>query len=267
MLKIDYHMHTDYSFDSKAKMEEMIKRAIDLQLTEIAVTDHIDYSYPSLDYLYPINFENYTSEFKMLKEKYEDRIHLTLGIEIGMGSKIAKNISELIHSQPFDFVIGSQHDYEGLDVCYSDFYEGKTKRQAYTQFLQEMVDCVKAIPEFNIVGHIDYIARYGQYDDKTLSYYDFTDIIDLLLTTIIRCGKGIEINTSGIRYNLGHTHPHFDIIKRYKQLGGEMITVGSDAHKPEDIATHFDLAYEYLTVLGFKAVTVFRDRKPVMAEI
>lgn len=267
MLKTDYHLHTNYSFDSDAKMEDMVRRAVALRLSEIAITDHVDYLQPSLSYMHHIDFEKYSAEVEALKEKYADKINIIFGIEIGLGSKIAKDISELINSHPFDFVIGSQHDYEGLDVCYPEFYKGKTKRQAYTQFLQDTVDCIKTIPEFNIVGHIDYIARYGLYDDKSLSYHDFTDIIDSLLTATIQYGKGIEINTSGIRYNLGQTHPHFDIIKRYKQLGGEIITVGSDAHRPEDIATHFDLAEQYLADLGFKAVAVFRSRKAVMVDL
>ncbi|MCI1931048.1 MAG: histidinol-phosphatase HisJ family protein, partial [Clostridia bacterium] len=144
----------------------------------------------------------------------------------------------------------------------NEFFEGKSKHQAYTDYFEEVLSNVKNYDFFNVYGHIDFINRYGSYEDKTMDYYEFKSLTDEILKTIISKGKGIEINTSGYRYGLGHPHPQFELIKRYKELGGEIITVGSDAHKPEQITFKFDKAYEMLKEAGFKYITLFTDRKP-----
>ena len=116
--------------------------------------------------------------------------------------------------------------------------------------------------DVDVYGHIDYVVRYGPNKDKYYSYEDYSDVIDTALSMCIEHGVGIELNTGGLAYGLKHPNPREDVIKRYRELGGEIITVGADAHKPERIAYEFSKAGEILKQCGFKYYTVFKDRKP-----
>ena len=117
--------------------------------------------------------------------------------------------------------------------------------------------------DFDVYGHIDYVVRYGPNKNQFYSYKKFSDIIDEILKKIISTGHGIEINTAGFKYRLGHPNPTEDIIKRYHELGGEIITIGSDGHKPEHLAYDFNKIPALLNSCGFDYYTVFEGRKPV----
>ena len=125
--------------------------------------------------------------------------------------------------------------------------------------------------EFDVYGHIDYVIRYviKYYDNviNKINYDEFRDILDEILLVIINKDKGIEINTSGIRYGLNSVHPNIEILKRYKELGGKIITIGSDAHRVEDLASHFDIAIDLLEQSGFEEIAVYHNRKPDFIKI
>lgn len=260
MYTIDYHMHTSFSTDSEAPMEEMIKAAVKKGCDEIAVTDHVDFDdrYDFTDY------NEYMPFIADLAEKYKKEIKVTFGVEIGLESLWADKVNALTAKFPFDFIIGSSHAVCTKDVYFDqkEFFEGKTKEQAYNIYWDEMLKNINTCKDFCVYGHIDFISRYGMYEDNSLHYADYADRIDAVLKALIEKGKGIEINTSGFRYGISNTYPHIDILKRYKELGGEIVTVGSDAHRPEDVADHIDFAYDRLLEAGFKYITVFRARKP-----
>ena len=114
---------------------------------------------------------------------------------------------------------------------------------------------------------MDYVNRYGDYDNRNLNVSEFREIIDEILKLLIKKDKGIELNTSGIKYGLGYIHPKIEIIKRYKELGGEIVTIGSDAHSPEYVASHIKDAYTLLRHAGFKAFTVFEKQQPHFIDI
>lgn len=263
MFIADYHTHTNFSCDSEAPMEDMILSAIDKGLKEIAFTDHVDFCehYEESDY------NKYMPVFNGFKEKYADKIKLTFGVEIGLENPIAEKIDNFSQSFPFDFVIGSSHSVCGFDLYFDDFFTGKTKKEAYTIYFEEMLKNVKSINNFNVYGHMDFISRYGTYGDNSLLYKDYSDLIDEVLKVLIEKGKGIEINTSGYRYGINQTYPQFDILKRYKELGGEIVTVGSDSHTTSGIADHFEVAYDMLDRAGFKYLSLFRNRKPEFVKL
>ena len=106
------------------------------------------------------------------------------------------------------------------------------------------------------------MSRYGLYEDNAVNYMEFSSLIDAVLKELIERGKGIEINTSGYRYGINDCYPDIEILKRYKALGGEIVTVGSDAHFPRDVADHIGAAYDMLNIAGYKYVTVFKGREP-----
>ncbi len=262
MFREDYHLHTNASSDSEAEAETMIERSIELGLNEIALTDHVDFDdrYTYTDY------SAYIPKFIELQEKYSDKIRISLGVEIGLDNKVKETVNEFALSFPFDFIIGSSHSVAKYDLYFDRekyFSLFKNKREAYGYYFSELIENIKTCRTFCVYGHMDFVNRYGTYEDNSLSYFDYSDLVDTALKLLIQKGKGIEINTSGFRYGVGQTHPSLDFVKRYRELGGEIITVGSDAHRPEDIGKNFTEAYDMLKTAGFKYVSVFRYQKPV----
>lgn len=262
MFIADYHTHCNFSDDSDTPMEDMVKKAISVGLKQIAFTDHVDYDYPNYDYSVAVDYEKYLKVFPKLKDNYKDKIKLILGVEIGLQPHLKSEIENTCDNVDFDFIISSTHVVDRMDLYNGDFFEGKSKEEAYRRYFEDVFDNIKIHDRFDVYGHLDYVNRYGEYSDKTLDYNLYSDIIDEILKLLIKKGKGIELNTSGYRYKLNHTHPTKAVLKRYRQLGGEIITVGSDAHDTENIALHFKDAYELLKEVGFKYITLFEKRKP-----
>lgn len=267
MIRKDYHIHTSYSDDCSIPMEKMINSAIDKGLVQIALTDHVDFDSSYSLSVEPVDYDKYTQEFSYLKDKYKDKIDLLLGVEIGLSHASQSEISGFLSSRPFDFVIGSIHSVDGSDVYLDSNSLGKSQRQTYTDYFECVLKCSAMMDCYDVFGHLDYINRYGSFKDRILSYRDYSDIIDEILKTVIDKGKGFEINTSGYRYGLGQLHPQVDIIKRYKELGGEILTIGSDSHKPQDIASEFDRVHAVLQSIGIRYLAEFRQRKAVMYKI
>ncbi len=267
MFIADYHTHCNFSSDSETPMEDMIIKAIELGLKEIALTDHVDLDYPNYELDFSIDYNDYNKVFYNLKEKYKDKIKLLLGIEIGLQPHLKQRLVDIYNSVDFDFVIASTHVVDRLDLYNGDFYKNKSKEEAYQLYFEDVLNNIHIHNNFNVYGHLDYIIRYGDFENKALDYNDYKDIIDEILKALIDKGKGIEINTSGYRYKLNQTHPQIEVLKRYKELKGEIITVGSDAHKPQDIAAYFDVAYSLLKQVGFKYITLFEKCNPKFISI
>lgn len=263
----DYHIHTSFSTDSTAPMPEMIERAISLGLKEIMITDHMDIAFPGHDMPFMINYSEYSDMINLYKVIYQKQIDVLIGVEMGLQSHIVRDARMFTEFNPFDFVIGSTHVVDGIDVSDAKYFEGKTKNEAFTRYFESVLENAKLHDCYNVYGHLDYINRYGNYTDKSLNYYDYKEIIDEILKVLVDKGKGLDINTSGYRYGFERTNPQFEIVKHFKELGGEIITVGSDAHRPEGIAEHFDDAYKMIKEAGFKSITTFRDKKPKMVDI
>ena len=143
------------------------------------------------------------------------------------------------------------------------FFEGLTRKQAYLKYFKEVLQNIKKYNnEFDVYGHLDYVVRYGGYDEKSIEYREFREILDEIIFNLVRKDKGLEINTSGIRYGLGYPHPNIEILKRYQELGGHIVTIGSDAHNYHDLGSNFDLAIEILEAAGFDEITMFHRRQP-----
>ncbi|MGI6435070.1 MAG: histidinol-phosphatase HisJ family protein [Syntrophomonadaceae bacterium] len=256
----DYHTHTAYSGDSEAPMQDMVERAVQMNLKQLVFTDHVDYDYADPNFE-QIDFETYLQEFTALKKKYHRQIELLMGVEVGFQHHVADRIKTLLQSYPFEFVICSTHMADKLDFYTGAFFEGKDCHAAYERYFQNVLAGIKELDDFDVYGHLDFIVRYGNYPQKELHYRDYSDILDEILRRLIYMGKGIEINTSGYRYGLQQLHPQLEILKRYRQLGGEIITVGSDAHFPMDICFEFQQAYETLRWLGYKYLAAYKKRK------
>ena len=274
MITADYHVHSHFSKDAgaAANMESMIKRAIKLGLRELVFTDHRDYTPIGLFLDMSTDIDACIAEFMRLREIYSKDIRLLLGIEIGITPAQGQEIEIFLAKYPFDFVIGSSHDPPaGVGYYYPAYFKDKPKYRAFHGFFEHTLGNIRSTDGFDVFGHLDYIFRYSSiynaYPDSSLNYHDYSDIIDEILRELISRGKGIELNTSGYKYGLDTVHPQPEILKRYRELGGEIITIGSDAHAPKEIGNGFDRAEAILRGCGFKAYTLFRGRKPVWEKL
>ena len=267
MIKYDYHTHTSHSFDSNASMKSMIERAIAIGLEEIAITDHIDFTWPECEIISPLGIAANMKAIQAVWAKYAGKIKVLAGIELGLRPDLAEVGRKIVAEHDFDIVIGSAHEIDGIDFYYGHWYQGRPKHAAYMLYFENLLATVQACDCYDVLGHLDYVERYGRYDDKSLHHGDYQEVIDEILKTVIQKGKGIEINTSGYANGLGHPHPQMPGIKRFVQLGGEVITVGSDAHAPGRIAGNFDDVYKILQSLGIKYITRFDKRHPQFVKI
>jgi len=262
----DQHMHSHHSFDSEATMESMVESALSKGLNHICFTEHNDFDFMVTEKMpegaWDCNVDSYLYELLNLRKKYEDKIQIGFGLEIGIQEKSFKKNAVLARSHEFDFVIGSIHLVNGIDTYDPSYFEGKTANQAISDYLKATIKGISQFQNFDILGHMDYVVRTlpnGEANYNPLEYMDYVDeIIDILLEN----EKGIELNTAALVRGFSFPNPHRDIIKRYKEKGGEIITVGSDSHKPETMAGKFDVAEEILTSLGYKYYSVFKDRIP-----
>jgi histidinol-phosphatase (PHP family) len=273
MIIADYHVHSDFSSDSKAPMEQMVERAIQAGLKKLCFTDHMDYDYPAVsnhDFIF--DPEAYIKKLDAMKKRYSKQIDILTGIELGLQPHLSDRLTELLRSYPFDFAIGSSHVVDHTDPYYPEYWEGRMIEEGIRRYFESIIENCRVFQGFHVYGHIDYIIRYlpGQLQTpvKTdYSYSDYADLLDEVLKTIISYGKGIEINTSGFKYGHGYAHPKPEIIKRYRELGGELITVGSDAHKPEHLCYNFALVPDLLKSLGFRYYAIFVQGKPVYEKL
>ena len=268
MIKYDYHTHTSHSSDCSTPMEDMIRQAASLGLEEIAITDHMDFSYPENKMLSPLfGIAANIREINQMRERYTDDICVLIGAEINLRPDSKNVISEIVNTHNFDIIIGSVHEIGAVDFSNEKFYENRTKYEAYSLYLQTVFEAITACSDWDILGHLCYIERYGNYDDKSLRHADLSDIIDEILKRVIHSGKGIEINTSSYHYGLGCPHPAPDIIARYIELGGEIFTIGSDAHRTESIDLGYSETYALLHNLGIKYISRFRNRVPEFVNV
>ena len=263
----DSHIHSKFSTDSIMDAKEACQRAVDIGLDGIVFTDHIDIDYPDFDESFYIDLNEHAAFFEKLAADWQGRLKVLKGIEIGYQPHIIKEMNDIFNNHSFDFVIGSVHIIEKTDPYTGKFYIGKSQHQAYTIYLEEILHCVNDFENFDVIGHIGYAARYGNYENKNMLYADYTDVMDKILKEAIHKGKGIEINTSGLRTDLKSTIPGYDVFKRYCELGGDIITIGSDSHEVQYLGYKFDEVIEQLKKIGFKYITHFEKRKPFYEKI
>lgn len=265
-MRADVHMHCGFSNDSETRPEDMVENAIAKGLSVICFTDHYDKD--NLDWGDEAIFdvESYFQKMIELQEEYRDRIEIRIGVEIGMQPYLAEYYQNFMAQHPFDFVIGSVHSVLEHDVAL-DFFQKHSDPEGYKIYFEEMLQDVQKIKSYDVLGHLDYIVRYSNQGSKGFDLNDYMDIIEEILKQVIAHGKGIEMNMSGLKYGLGAPHPQPEIIKRYRELGGEIITVGADGHIPEHIAYDYHLADDILKSCGFKYYTEFKGRKPLFVKI
>ena len=266
-MRADIHMHSNFSHDSDYTPEQMILGSIEKGLKVICFTDHYDkddFAWGQEDVFDP---EEYFRVMKPLQEKYKEQIDMRIGVEIGMQPYLEPFYRQFVKKYPFDFVIGSVHSIRRSDIAHKDIFIDHTDDEVYRITMEETLEDVRLYDDFDTLGHLDYMTRYGKEREKEYSYQKYSDLIDEILKVLIHKGKGLELNMAGLKYGLPYAHPHVDVLKRYKELGGEIITVGADGHKPEHIAYDFHKVSEILCECGFAYYTEFKERKPIFCKL
>lgn len=279
-MRVDYHVHTEFSDDSAYKMEQVVRDAITLSLDGTCFTDHVDYGVkkdwdepgemlyrkggpgePEKMAVANVDYPAYYAEFNRLKNIYSDRINLKFGLEFGMQAHTIEKYEKLFRRYPFDFIILSIHEVEDKEFWTQDFQHGRTQKEYNERYYEEMLYLVKNYHDYSVLGHMDLISRY----DKA-GIYPFEKLKPVLteiLNIVIADGKGIEINTSSHRYGLTDLTPSRDILRLYRELGGRIITIGSDSHRPEHLGAYVDEAKEELRKLGYTKFCTFDRMNPV----
>lgn len=278
---IDCHTHTQFSVDSDADINEMLEKACALGLAAYAVTDHCEcnrwYSeehYPDDDtyryYNFGVDFENSVSEVTKLKEKYDGRLNLICGVEMGQATHEFDIAEKIISDNRVDFVIGSMHQLPKTEdfafIEYSKMSLDEIYGLAERYFLEIHKLCKWG--KFDVLGHLTYNLRYIKgVAGIDLDISRFDEIIAESFKAVIEKGKGIEINTSGFRQKYGDAFPSLKYVKLFRELGGEIISVGSDAHTVEDLGKNVKEGAEIALAAGFTHLCYFKERKPNFIKI
>lgn len=284
----DYHVHSEFSDDSKTPMEMQIERAIELKLDEICFTDHVDYgikddwsvnkirrldfqgetnNIDNCDILCNVHYPEYFLKLYRMKKTYDGRIKVKNGLEFGIQHHTINSYLDILnkYGDQLDFVLLSIHQVNNKEFWTQEFQTGKTQDEYNNAYYDEMLKVVKDFNGYDILSHVDLISRY----DKQ-GIYPFEKIKDKLtkiFKIVIANSKGIEINTSSWHYSLQDTTPSRNILMLYYDLGGRIITIGSDAHKPEFIGDHFNDAVRILKDIGFEQYYTFDHHVPIAHDL
>ncbi|MDF2504812.1 MULTISPECIES: histidinol phosphate phosphatase [Clostridium] len=248
----DTHVHTIFSTDSKLTIDRAIKKANNDDIGLI-ITEHMDLNFP-VEGEFIFDIDKYFRQY----DKYRSD-KLLLGIELGMREDCLEENAKIEKTHPFDYVLGSIHFVNGIDIYEKSFYENKTKKQAYNEYFQNMLDNIKTHPYIDSLGHIDYICRYAQYEDKEIHYKEYNDIIDEILKALSDRNIAIEINTRRLS-NCESFKSLVDIYKRFGELKGKYVTIGSDSHSENSIGSNYKEAMKIAESCGLKPV-YFKNRK------
>lgn len=271
MIKADQHTHCHFSTDSDAAPASMIQGALEKGLTHLTLTDHMDLEYPGSSKeapLFEFDPQNYFTALTPLKESCREQLTLGIGIELGLRPgrfDLNAQMHQLLSSYPFDFVLGSVHLIAEEDPYYEAFWNNHTTvGSLLTQYFETVLAALQEYDNFDSLGHLDYLIRYipERCGAKDYAYSEYVEILDEILKLLIKKNKALEINTAGLIKGLPCFHPKLEVVKRYMELGGELLTIGSDGHSPDKIATEFAKTEELLRSCNVKGYYVYKNRIP-----
>ncbi len=265
MFYSDYHIHSYLSTDSKATMDDICQNAIQNGIGEIVLTDHYDPFNEDIFCEKTYNAAQAFADVSEMQSRYGKHLSILCGVESGQSQLYPESTKKLL-LHPFDYVIGSLHNITGdIDLALVD-YKQIDPHKLFEQYFRELILLAKT-GLYDCIGHIDYPRRYYHLAGGSFSIADYGDLLVVLLKEIIYRGKGIEVNTSGKRGSLQDTMPGLDVLKLYRNLGGEIITIGSDAHLATDVGRFIPQTTEMFPSLGIRYVTRYAKRIPHFEKI
>lgn len=268
----DYHVHTIYSDDSDYPMEDVIKDAIAHGIEEICFTDHVDYGvkwdhdglseeekkHIVLNVDYPAYFE----EIEKWKSRYGDRIKIRRGLEFGIQQHTIVQFEKLYETYDMDFILLSCHQIGDLEFWNQAFQKGKTQQEYNEQYYEAILHVMQHFTHYSVLAHLDLIKRYDE--QGIFPFEPVRPLVTEILKKAIADGKGIEINTSSFRYGLPDLTPSREILRLYRDLGGTILTIGSDSHMPCHLGAHIPEVIQEVKEMGFPGICTFEHMKPMM---
>ncbi len=259
----DYHIHSHVSFDSTESPENIVRAAEKLGLREICFTDHYDFNSERDGHHDLFSPESYRENYRALSS---DMLKIRRGVEFGLTLWNRSELKSLSAELDFDFIIGSVHYVEGIDPYHETYWAKLNGADPFEKYLLHTLECVKAHDSFNVLGHINYVCKSEHNPTKApLRYEDYSDICDEIMKILAKKGLGMEINSSGVD-RVGEFLPSHAFIKRFRELGGEIVTIGSDAHDASRVGQYADQALEIArNVFGY--VCTFEAGKPVFHKL
>ena len=259
----DYHMHSIVSFDGHDRGEALARAAADKGLTEICFTDHVDFDPLSPVQTMVFDVNTYNREYDNLEVP---GLKIRKGMEFGLTDGNESLLLQRLSQRHYDFVLGSVHFVNGLDVYFKEYWEDKIPFDAQRLFLETTLRQVREHQDFDVLAHLTFLMKSPYNPVRApLSYDAHREVLDEILLTLAQKGKGLEMNTSGVDRSVGFL-PTIDFFRRFKELGGEIVTVGSDAHRSERVGQYCPEAAKMLGEI-FGSVCTFQDRKPIFHKI
>lgn len=284
-VKADYHLHTEFSDDSVEPMEFMIDRAIELGFDEICFTDHVDYGQkwdwddPELtkktrqsftpdqtrriEWNSNTNYPEYFAKLDRMRVAYKDKINIKSGLELGVMNETIPIYNALIdkYYDKLDFCLLSLHQIRNLSLWSGNFMRGRSQDEYVPDYYEEVLRVSQNFDGYECLAHLDLITRYDSHGPYP--FEKVKPIIEKIFQTIIKKEKAIEINTSSWKYGLSDTTPCRDILKYYYEMGGKLITIGSDSHNVEHMGEYIDRAKDIFREIGFTKFYTFEKHKPI----
>ncbi len=265
---IDIHLHTRFSFDSSETPENYIERARNLGVDVLGFSEHYDYD-AYLDGAEDVtlaDIKSYVNYVNGLHGKIGDT-QLLCGVEFGYRAEAVEKYRDLTDEYPFDYVINSVHTLKDRGDCYHDsFFEGKSTEECYRDYFKAVLESVKADYDYQIIGHLGYVSRYRKGKDARIVYARYAELIDEIFKEIIARDKCLEINTS-VGCSGAEFLPDCDAIKRYVDLGGKMLSFGSDAHSAQNYLKNAQKLKDFLKSIGVNELYYYKNRLPVSYKI
>lgn len=254
----DYHVHSSFSHDSITPMARQAKQAVRGELSELCFTDHMDY-YDGSD------CSRYFSELDKVRQEFSGKLVIRSGWEFGLQRHTITDFEELYsrYCDKLDFVLLSIHEVDDLELWGHQYQHGKSQAKYTLGYYDELLWVIQGYHDYSVLAHVDLIARYDvRHGVPPYPFAKVRDVVAEILSTAIADGKGIELNTSSWRYGLSDTTPSRDILELYRDLGGEILTLGSDAHSSDYVASHFEEGREILRSLGYRSFCTFERMTP-----
>ncbi len=246
-------------------MDSMIRQGIALGLETICFTEHYDPDFPDIPsgHDFSLNFDAYYDECRKLADRYAGRIEVLHGIELGIQPHLKDELADFIdqYGSRYDYIIASCHLVDRMDIYYPGYFETWGPQGGLRRYFETTYRNLQIFDSYQAVGHLDYASRYIRGPRLPFHYKEYQDILDAILLHIISHDKALEVNSSGLKAGLDWPNPHMDILKRYKDLGGSRITIGSDGHQPAHMAYDFHRLPAILKEAGFDHYEVYRKQK------
>lgn len=260
----DNHTHSQFSPDSATSMQELANQAVATGAAGISFTDHLDLDAPRNADKFVFDIEKQQDELRRVAESYLGKLRIFRGIELGLQPCAMKSTRDYTAHRNFDVVVASIHFVDGLDPYFGDYYMEKDYRMAYGRVFELMYSTAVEYGDFDIIGHFDYIARYAPYKVRDILYKNFPDELDAILRFLAENGKALEINTKTYGDQRGHIQKlDTAVLRRFRELGGEAVSLGSDSHNAYRVCDKFPYFWEVVKSCGFGNLVYFENRKPV----